>query len=76
MSADAQKLAILAKSEGFAQVEDFLNRWEMLDSLVPAICMNENCNLYEEYEPDQTQGFCHDCGTKSMESALVLAGII
>lgn len=76
MSADAQKLATLAKSEGFAEVDDFLNRWEMHDSLIPAICMNEDCDLHEEYEPDQTQGFCHNCGTSTMKSALVLAGMI
>ena len=46
------------------------------DSVSPAICLNENCDYTAEMEPDQDRGFCEACGTNSVASALILAGII
>ena len=43
---------------------------------VPAICMNENCDATYEYEPDSTRGWCEECQTNSVKSALILAGLI
>lgn len=69
------KLAELAVIEGFAEPIDLIEAY-VTDSLVPAICMNDNCDASAELEPDQDHGFCEHCGTQTMKSALILAGII
>ena len=69
------KLDTLAKSEGYASVEDLLEG-TITDSVSPAICTNAGCSYTCEMEPDQDRGYCDVCCTNSMESALVLAGII
>jgi hypothetical protein len=46
------------------------------DSVSPAICMNEDCNFTCEMEPDQDAGYCEECHTNSMHSALILAELI
>ena len=38
--------------------------------------MSEDCDFTCEMEPDQDAGFCEECRTKSMQSALILAGLI
>jgi hypothetical protein len=38
--------------------------------------LNEGCDYTAEMEPDQTQGWCEACGTNTVASALVLAGLI
>ena len=69
------KLHTLAEYEGFADVIEFLEA-NSTDSVVPAICVNEDCNAVDEMEPDQDRGFCDECGTQTKKSALVLAGVI
>jgi hypothetical protein len=69
------KLEMLVESEGFASVEDLLEA-TITDSVSPAICMNEGCSYTCEMEPDQDRGWCEECGTNSMKSAFVLAGLI
>lgn len=76
MSAYPLKLETLAKIEGFPNVDDFLNRWEMHDSVIPAICTNVGCNYSDGKEPDSTNGYCEACDTTTMQSALILAGLI
>jgi len=46
------------------------------ESVCPAICMNDSCDHTAPIEPDQDRGWCENCGTNSMKSALVLAGMI
>jgi hypothetical protein len=46
------------------------------DSVSPAIRVNEDCNFTCEMEPDQDAGYCEECRTNSMQSALILAGLI
>ena len=48
----------------------------LTDSVNPAICMNEDCDYVCEMEPDQDRGWCDECSTNTIKSALVLAGII
>lgn len=69
------KLQKLVEIEGF---EDDLKLLEhaVMDSVCPAICMNDGCDYTAEMEPDQDRGWCEVCNTNSMKSALVLAGII
>jgi hypothetical protein len=46
------------------------------DSVSPAICLNDGCDYTAEMEPDQDQGWCEACGTNTVASALVLAGLV
>lgn len=69
-----KKLARLADDWGMT-VEELLEA-SAIDCVVPAICINPNCDYSTEYEPDQRSGWCEMCGTNSVQSALVLAGLI
>lgn len=69
------KLVTLAETEGYTEVSDFLES-HALDSVVPAICMAPDCDHTADLEPDQRAGFCEVCGRLSMQSSLVVAGMI
>lgn len=71
---DASKLAELCEIEGLSE-HDMLEH-AVKHSVCPAICMNAVCDYSEEMEPDQDRGWCDWCGTNSMKSALILAGLI
>ena len=68
------KLEALADAWGM-EVDELL-RHGCIDSVVPGICMNDGCDYATEYEPDQDGGWCEECGTRSVASALILAGLI
>jgi ssDNA-binding Zn-finger/Zn-ribbon topoisomerase 1 len=70
-----RKLNELVESEGFDTLEEMLAAC-IADSVSPAICTAPNCNYTTEMEPDQRAGFCEACGQNTVQSALVLAGII
>jgi hypothetical protein len=74
-SKSAAKLRKLVEIEGF-DTALALAEATVSDSVCPAICMNEGCDYTCEMEPDQTEGFCEECQTGSMKSALVLMGFI
>ena len=67
---------IAAASFGGVFVYDALIEAAAIDSVSPAICMNADCDYTAEMEPDEDAGHCEVCGTQSLSSALVLAGII
>ena len=69
------KLQKLLEIEGYTNLTELLTA-NITDSVCPAICMNEGCNYVCEMEPDQDRGWCEECHTNSMKSALVLAGVI
>jgi hypothetical protein len=69
------KLQKLIEIEGFKD-ETSLFEAVITDSVCPAICINDGCDYTAEMEPDQRRGWCEVCGTNSMKSALVLAGLI
>jgi hypothetical protein len=69
------KLNQLIDIEGF-ESEDVLFAAAVGDSVSPAICLNDGCDYTAEMEPDQDRGFCEACGTNTVASALVLAGLI
>ena len=46
------------------------------DSVSPGICTNKGCDYSTEVEPDQAHGYCEVCNTQTVQSALMLAGII
>ena len=69
------KLDELVEAEGFDSLDDPLLA-VISDSVSPDICMNPGCRYTTEVEPDQNQGYCEICGTQTVKSALVLAGVI
>lgn len=69
------KRVTLAETDGYAEVPDFLED-HALDSIMPAICMAPDCDHTADLEPDQRAGFCEVCGRLSMQSSLVVAGMI
>lgn len=48
----------------------------LFEGTCPGICMNPGCDYTTFYEPDQTEGWCECCGTNTVKSGLVLAGLI
>ena len=69
------KLDQLVESEGYDSLDDLIAA-TISDSVSPAICLNEGCDYTAEMEPDQREGWCEACGTNTVASALILAGII
>ena len=69
------KLNKLLKIEGYDDIADMAEAI-LSDSVSPAICMNADCDYTCKMEPDQDRGWCDECRTNSMKSALVLAGLI
>ena len=73
-----QKLRKLAKIEGCETVTELLEL-SPRDAVSPAICCNPDnleCDYSTEMEPDQNQGWCEECDKGTMQSALILAGLI
>jgi hypothetical protein len=73
-----QKLRKLAQIEGCETVTELLEL-SARDSVSPAICCNPDniaCDYSTEMEPDQDQGWCDECDKGTMQSALILAGMI
>jgi len=71
----------MSKVEKLAELEGFNSSIEMLeevgmDSIVPGICTNKNCDYTTSVEPDQYEGYCEECGTNTVKSCLALLGII
>jgi hypothetical protein len=46
------------------------------DSVCPGICTRPGCDYAVEIEPDQDEGWCEECHERSVQSALILAGIV
>ena len=71
---DRKKLRKRAELEEFESVTAMLDD-AVRDTIVPAICTNPECEFTDYMEPDQDAGFCEDCGTNSVKSCLVVAGV-
>lgn len=69
------KLDELLEQYGFDDIADFAEEY-MMDSIVPGICMNEDCENTEEYEPDCRNGHCTLCDTATVKSGLILGGLM
>jgi hypothetical protein len=67
------KLNQILESEGYENLDALLEA-SITDSVCPAACVN--CSYTTEMEPDQNRGYCENCGTNTVVSALVLAGLI
>lgn len=46
------------------------------ESICPGICTNADCDCTYDYEPDQDAGYCEECKSNSVVSAMVLLGVI
>lgn len=68
------KLELLAEIEGM-ELMDLLDA-ATSDSVCPGICINPGCEYTTEVEPDCGSGYCEDCDTNTVRSALMLAGLI
>jgi hypothetical protein len=69
------KVQVLAESFGYSDSFECMDS-AIFESIVPAICMNPNCDYTTELEPDSTRGFCECCQTNTVASILVLCGVI
>ncbi len=70
----ASKLQELSKQFGLST--DELLAQATYDSLAAGICTNEDCDYTTEVEPDQNRGYCEICDTNTVQSILVLMGLI
>jgi hypothetical protein len=68
------KIDTLALIEGMS-VEELLAE-ATYDSIAKGICMNEGCDYTTTIEPDGRGGYCEECGTQSVDSCLVIMGMI
>jgi len=68
------KLKKLAEIEGMS-IEGLCSQ-ATFDGISKGICMNPGCDYTCDVEPDQKEGYCENCGTCSVTSAAILAGII
>lgn len=75
MSHIKDKLQTLVESEGFEDSFQMLEEF-VIESVVPGICMNKGCDYITDSEPDCTGGWCKVCDTNSVESLMILAGVI
>jgi hypothetical protein len=46
------------------------------DSVAWGICTNEDCDYSTQVEPDCREGYCECCHTQTVQSCLVLMGMI
>lgn len=68
------KINDLAEMEGM-EVEEMLEE-ATYDSIAKGICMNEGCDFTIQVEPDCSDGFCEICETNTVQSCLILMGMI
>jgi hypothetical protein len=69
------KAETLANQWGY-DCPDALAHDYIFDSLVPAICSNPDCDYSTDMEPDQGAGHCENCGTNTLQSILIMQGLI
>lgn len=72
---NTSKLHQLTLDWGHSDPIDLIEEYTF-DGVMPAICMNDDCDYSTEYEPDQTEGWCEHCATNTVQSAAILAGVI
>ena len=73
---EADKLEKLMEVEGYSDVTVLL-RDLMFDQIRGVgICMNPGCDYTGYADPDQRGGWCENCETDTVDSALMLAGLM
>jgi hypothetical protein len=71
----ASKLELLAEIEGYGDTMDLLDA-ASIDSVVPGICMEADCDYTTGVEPDCDEGWCEECQKNTVKSCMILAGVI
>lgn len=69
------KLQKLAQIEGYETTIALLEA-NITDSVAPGICTNDDCDYTVGVEPDQSEGWCENCESNTVQSCMILAGII
>jgi hypothetical protein len=69
------KLQRLAELLGFKTIDEMFDA-VLSDTACPGICINPWCEYTATVAPDENAGFCQNDGTKSVHSALILAGAL
>jgi hypothetical protein len=69
------KLELLNEYENYVSVDSMLDH-ASIDSVVPGICIVEGCEYTADVEPDQEAGYCENCAMQTVQSCLVIAGVI
>jgi hypothetical protein len=67
------KIKKLMEAFGY-ETEEAMLEDAAFDSVVPGICMN--CDYTTDVEPDCQSGFCEQCQTQTVQSVLIILGII
>jgi hypothetical protein len=69
------KLQRLAELLGFKTIDEMFDA-AVSDTACPGICINAWCEYTATVRPDEQAGYCQRDGTKTVQSALVLAGAV
>ena len=72
----SDKLAKLAEIEGIDLRDTEQVGSIVIDSVNPGICMNDGCEYTTQVEPDQAEGYCEECKTKTVMSLAMLMYLI
>ena len=71
----ANKLDQLAEDFGYYSSYAMLKEM-VFESVVPGICMREDCDYSTDVEPDCRDGWCECCEDNTIKSCMVLGGVI
>lgn len=71
---EASKLDCLASTCGMS-VSELVEEYA-LEGVVPGICMREHCDYTADIEPDEREGWCEECGMRTVRSVIILAGLL
>ena len=63
------KIDIVLETYGYTNLDELVADFMMAET-VPGICQSETCDTIEDYEPDQRNGHCNECGKKSVKSII------
>lgn len=70
-----EALQRLCDDAGFDDAIEMAEHY-LLESCVPAVCMNDGCGYVADMEPDQECGWCDECQAPSLCGLMVLLGVI
>jgi hypothetical protein len=74
MAMDTEKLKQLSDIEGVSEQE--LLEQAVIGDDCKGICINPECSYTTKIEPDQDAGYCEVCSTNTVQSCLVLSGLM
>ena len=68
---------VLLEDEGFEDMEEAYIKEFALKSIVPGVCIDENCEaVWSRCEPDMSAGFCDMCEQQTVYSSMLIMEII